>query len=98
MTLIKTNYSETSQDGTFGKSRQTSLQEIHRPLMTPDEGRRLPGLKKDSKGDVVDAGDMLIFPAGFSCIYGKQTLYFRDSEMDRRSKISAPKLSDVTKE
>ncbi|MDR1482265.1 MAG: type IV secretory system conjugative DNA transfer family protein [Synergistaceae bacterium] len=36
-------YSETSQDGKFGKSRQTSLQEVQRPLMTPDECRRLPG-------------------------------------------------------
>jgi type IV secretion system protein VirD4 len=94
MTLIKTNYSETSQDGKFGKSRQASLQEIQRPLMTSDECRRLPGLKKDSKGDVIDAGDMLIFPSGFSCISGRQTLYFKDSEMDARSKIPPPVLSD----
>jgi type IV secretion system protein VirD4 len=66
--------------------------------MTPDECRRLPGLKKDSKGDVVDAGDMLIFPAGFSAIYGKQTLYFKDKEMDARSKIPPPALSDVIKD
>jgi type IV secretion system protein VirD4 len=94
MTIIKTNFSETSQDGKFGKSRLTSLQEVQRPLMTPDECRRLPGLKKNEKGDVTDAGDMLIFPSGFSCIYGKQTLYFKDFEMDRRSKISPPLESD----
>jgi type IV secretion system protein VirD4 len=96
MTIIKTNYSETSQDGKLfgGKSRQTSLQEVQRPLMTPDECRRLPGLKKDSNGDVIDAGDMLIFPSGFSCIYGRQTLYFKDSKMDERSKIQPPKESD----
>jgi type IV secretion system protein VirD4 len=96
MTIIKENYSETTQDGKFlgGKSRQTSLQEVQRPLMTPDECRRLPGLKKDSRGDVIDAGDMLIFPSGFSCIYGKQTLYFKDPEMDRRSKMPPPVKSD----
>jgi hypothetical protein len=37
---------------------------------------------------------MLIFPSGFSCIYGRQTLYFKDKEMDRRSKIPPPELSD----
>jgi type IV secretion system protein VirD4 len=96
MTIIKNNYSETTQDGKFlgGKSRQTSLQEVQRPLMTPDECRRLPGLKKNEKGDVTDAGDMLIFPSGFSCVYGRQTVYFLDEEMDRRSKIPPPKLSD----
>jgi type IV secretion system protein VirD4 len=94
MTIIKENYSESAQDGKFGKSRSTSLQEVQRPLMTPDECRRLPGLRKDSNGDVTDAGDMLIFPSGFPCIYGKQTLYFQDPEMDRRSKIPPPVLSD----
>jgi type IV secretion system protein VirD4 len=37
---------------------------------------------------------MLIFPAGFPAIYGTQVLYFRDSEMDRRSKILPPEKSD----
>jgi type IV secretion system protein VirD4 len=95
-TILKENYSESFQEGKlFGsKSRQTSLQEVQRPLMTPDECRRLPGLRKNSRGDVVDAGNMLIFPAGFSAIYGNQVLYFQDSEMDRRSKIPPPEKSD----
>jgi type IV secretion system protein VirD4 len=95
-TILKENFSESFQEGKlFGsKSRQTSLQEVQRPLMTPDECRRLPGLRKNSRGDVVDAGNMLIFPAGFSAIYGTQTLYFQDSEMDRRSKIPPPEKSD----
>jgi hypothetical protein len=37
---------------------------------------------------------MLIFPSGFSCIYGKQTLYFQDEVMDKRSKMPPPELSD----
>jgi type IV secretion system protein VirD4 len=37
---------------------------------------------------------MLIFPAGFPAIYGTQTLYFKDPEMDRRSKIPPPVKSD----
>ena len=95
-TVLKENFSESIQEGKlFGnKSRQTSLQEVQRPLMTPDECRRLPGLRKDSSGDVVDAGNMLIFPAGYSAIYGIQSLYFLDAEMDRRSKIKPPEKSD----
>jgi type IV secretion system protein VirD4 len=79
ITILKENYSESFQEGKlFGsKSRQTSLQEVQRPLMTPDECRRLPGLLKNSSGDVIDAGNMLIFPAGFPAISGTQTLYVR---------------------
>jgi type IV secretion system protein VirD4 len=62
--------------------------------MMSDECRRLPGLLKNSLGDVVDAGNMLIFPAGFPGIYGTQVLYFQDSEMGRRSKILPPAKSD----
>jgi type IV secretion system protein VirD4 len=96
MTILKENFSESFREGKlFGnKSRQTSLQEVQRPLMTPDECRRLPGLLKNSLGDVVDAGNMLIFPAGFPAIYGIQVLYFQDSEMDRRSKIPPTEKSD----
>jgi len=62
--------------------------------MTPDECRRLPGLKEDSSGDVVEAGNMLIFPASFPAIYGTQTLYFQDAVMNQRSKIPPPEKSD----
>jgi type IV secretion system protein VirD4 len=95
-TVLKENFSESFQEGKlFGsKSRQTSLQEVQRPLMTPDECRRLPGLLKNSSGDVIDAGNMLIFPAGFPAIYGTQCLYFQDSGMDKRSKIPPPEKSD----
>lgn len=95
-TVLKENLSESIQDGKLfaNKSRQTALQEVQRPLLTPDECRRLPGLRKNENGDVVDAGNMLIFPAGYSAIYGIQTIYFLDKEMDRRSKILPPEKSD----
>jgi type IV secretion system protein VirD4 len=95
-TVIKENYSESYNEGKLfaGKSRQTSLQEVQRPLLTPDECRRLPGLSKNAVGDVVASGDMLIFPAGFPAIYGTQTLYFQDEKMDARSKIPPPEKSD----
>lgn len=99
MTVIKENTSVTTQEGKLfaGKSRQTTLQEVQRPLMTPDECRRLPGLKKDIDGNVREAGDMLIFPAGFPCIYGRQALWFQDEELLRRGKMQPPEYSDYLK-
>lgn len=72
-----------------------SISETKRPLLTPDECMRLPGAEKDRHGKISKAGDMLIFPAGFAPIYGKQILFFLDPEFLERSKISAPEKSDV---
>lgn len=72
-----------------------SEQETQRPLLTPDECMRLPGAIKSNDGSkIVEAGDMLIFTAGFSPIYGKQILYFQDPVFDKRSKCPAPPVSD----
>jgi type IV secretion system protein VirD4 len=72
-----------------------SLQEYQRPLLTPDECMRLPGAKKDGTGRITEAGDMLVFAAGFAPIYGKQPLYFIDPTFQRRAAIPAPPKSDV---
>lgn len=53
---------------------------------------RLPGLAKDEKGNVTP-GDMLIFTAGYSAVYGRQILYFRDPIFLDRAKIPAPGIS-----
>jgi len=75
MTILKENYSESFQEGKLfgGKSRQTSLQEAQRPLMTPDECQRLIGLRKNSSGDIVEAGSMLIFPYWINIFSHKKT-------------------------
>lgn len=72
------------------KNASVSVQEIARPLLTPDECMRLPGIVATPEGKVLDAGDMLIFAAGFSPVYGKQILYFRDPVFSKRAKIPAP--------
>lgn len=72
----------------------TSEQEVARALLTPDEVMRLPAAKKDDKGNVTDAGDMLVFVAGHAPIYGKQILYFLDPTFSERAKIPAPTQSD----
>lgn len=72
----------------------TTIQEHKRPLLTPDEVMRLPGAEKNNKGEVIRAGDMLVFVAGHSPIYGKQILYFTDPVFSERAKIPAPLTSD----
>jgi type IV secretion system protein VirD4 len=73
-----------------------SLQEISRPLLTPDECMRLRGAKKDNNGQVIEGGDMLVFIAGQAPIYGKQILFFKDQVFLDRSKVAAPKLTSPT--
>ncbi|HQT43942.1 MAG TPA: type IV secretory system conjugative DNA transfer family protein, partial [Halothiobacillus sp.] len=68
----------------------TSIQEVQRPLLTPDEALRLPGPQKDGQGNIMEAGDMLIFVAGKAPIYGKQILYFKDPLFLARAKFAAP--------
>ena len=72
----------------------TSMQEIARPLLTPDEVMRLPAAKKGVKGNITEGGDMLVFVAGHAPIYGKQILYFLDPTFSERAKIQAPACSD----
>ena len=80
--------------GKGGRSRSTSIAETSRPLLTTDECLRLPGPTKNSEGQVTAPGDMLIFTAGQSPIYGRQILYFIDPVFSARAKIAAPAVSD----
>lgn len=85
-----------SISGGFGtkKSTSKSVQETARALLTPDECMRLPGLKKNSKGEATEPGDLLLFIAGQRPIYGKQLLYFKDKVFLDRAKMDAPEYSD----
>lgn len=89
----KVSISSSGVLGKGGASRSTSISETARPLLTPDECMRLPGLSKDSNGNPVP-GHMLIFTAGNSTIYGMQILYFRDPVFSKRAKIPAPGISE----
>lgn len=91
MTVVKADhsYSGNRLSPMLGQV-STNVQEIERPLMTPDECGRLPGPKKDARGNITEAGDMLIFVTGFSPIYGKQILYFKDEIFSKRAKLAPP--------
>ncbi|KHK00369.1 type IV secretory system conjugative DNA transfer family protein [Desulfovibrio sp. TomC] len=75
------------------KNASVSVSETARPLLTPDECMRLPGLTKEG-GKAKKAGDMLIFVAGRSPIYGRQILYFLDPVFSDRVKVPTPVQSD----
>lgn len=71
-----------------------TVQEIQRPLLTVDECLRMPGPRKNEVGEIVEAGDMVVYVAGYPAIYGKQPLYFQDPVFMARASIPAPKWSD----
>jgi type IV secretion system protein VirD4 len=71
-----------------------TIQEVQRPLLTPDECLRMPGPAKADSGDIAGAGDMVVYVAGYPAIYGKQPLYFKDSVFQARASIPAPKHTD----
>jgi len=73
-----------------------TIQEVQRPLLTIDEALRMPGPRKDSQGNIQEAGDMVIYCAGYPAFYGKQPLYFQDSVFLARAKVPAPRESDRT--
>ncbi|KTD62172.1 type IV secretory system conjugative DNA transfer family protein [Legionella spiritensis] len=80
---------------TFLNQISKTKQEVSRPLLTIDECQRMPGPKKDANGLITEAGDMVIYVAGFPAIYGKQPLYFKDSVFIARASVEAPTQSDI---
>jgi type IV secretion system protein VirD4 len=71
-----------------------SVEQIQRPLMTPDEVMRIRPAQKKGEGDkqrIVAPGDMLIFVSGQYPILGKQMLYFSDPVLRMRSEMPPPK-------
>ena len=71
------------------------MQEVQRPLLTPDECLRMPGPQKDEHDMITQAGDMVVYCAGFPAIYGRQPLYFQDKTFTARAAIPPPKHSDL---
>ena len=92
-TIIQKRTSASWRTDKLGASHSESLAEISRPLLTPDECMALPGLKKKANGSISKAGDMLIFQAGHSPIYGRQLLYFQDKDLLARAQMVPPKAA-----
>ena len=101
--LSKMTGSTTVQKATFSFSGSrlspvmnhvnASVDQIERPLMTPDEVMRLRPAKKERNGStegITAPGDMLIFVAGHYPIYGTQMLYFSDPILRTRAALAPP--------
>lgn len=80
--------------GVFMGQVSRTMQEVQRPLLTDDECLRMPGPKKDSEGQITQAGDMVVYVAGFPAIYGEQPLYFQDPTFTARAAVEEPKDTD----
>ncbi len=61
-----------------------AVTEKSRPLLTTDECMRLPAPLKDANGQILKAGKMLIFAAGFPPVWGTQILWFIDPIFKQR--------------
>lgn len=85
----KVSVSKKSRGMLSTPQKSTSYQEIARPLMTPAEIMKLPGIQVVD-GKASEAGDMLIFIAGNKPIYGKQFLYFQHEFFKVRAAVKAP--------
>lgn len=77
----------------MGQASRT-IQEVQRPLLTDDECMRMPGPRKDSEGQISQAGDMVVYVAGFPAIYGEQPLYFQDPTFTARAAVEEPSDTD----
>jgi len=55
----------------------------------------MKGARKDARGLITEAGNMVVYVAGYPAIIGLQPLYFKDPELARRARMSAQ--ADETK-
>jgi len=67
-TIIKEQVTRSGR-GFLGTQVSTTMQEVQRPLLTPDECQRMPGPQKDEHDRITAAGDMVIYCAGHPAIY-----------------------------
>ncbi|MBS1984370.1 MAG: type IV secretory system conjugative DNA transfer family protein [Bdellovibrionales bacterium] len=101
--LSKMTGTKTIQKATFNFSgsrlapianhMSATVDQVERPLVTPDEVMRLKPPKKTGQGSnerIVAPGDMLIFVSGHHPIYGTQILYFTDPVLKDRAEIPPP--------
>lgn len=80
--------------GAFLGQVSRTYSETSRALITLDEAMRLKTAEKDGEGNIIVAGEMLVFVAGHAPIKGEQSLYFLNPTFNDRVKIAPPVVSD----
>jgi type IV secretion system protein VirD4 len=88
-------HEQVTRSGSGLTSRSRTIQEIQRPLLTADECLRLQGPLKDGgeDGNIVRAGDMLLYVAGYPAIYCQQPISVLEPAFQERLAI-APVRTD----
>ena len=56
----------------------------------------MKGARKDARGLITEAGNMIVYVAGYPAIMGLQPLYFKDPELARRARM-APEPAEAKK-
>jgi type IV secretion system protein VirD4 len=80
-TVVKESFQTSGKRSSISLSSvSSSISEVARPLMTPDEVMRLRGAEKDIDGRVIKGGELLIMPSGAPPIRANQAPYFLDRE------------------
>ncbi|QIQ22529.1 type IV secretory system conjugative DNA transfer family protein [Zophobihabitans entericus] len=98
-TVIKENITTSGKRaGLFHTGVSRHIQEVQRPLLTADECLRMPGPVKNANGEIEEAGDMIVYVAGYPAIYGKQPLFFQDPVFLARSQVDMPLTSDILRQ
>jgi type IV secretion system protein VirD4 len=97
-TIVKEDVTESGTR--FGPLRNVSrtYHEVSRPLLTPDEIMGLKKPRKDTTGQIVESGEMVVFMAGDRPIFGTQILYFLDPAFRRRAMIGSPPTGSTRRE
>jgi type IV secretion system protein VirD4 len=86
-TVVKEQITTSGRGSSTQLSRTTH--EVSRPLLTTDEAMRMKGARKDAHDMITQAGNMIVYVAGYPAIMGLQPLYFKDPELARRARIAA---------
>lgn len=80
--------------GPFAKNQESiTYSNQARELMTPDEVKRLKTAVKDSSGNIIEPGKLLVFTAGAPPIEGTQLNWFADPTYRKRKEVPPPASS-----
>lgn len=77
------------------QSRSRSIQATGRALLSPDECLTLPGAQKDRNGNILKAGAIVVYAAGFPPTRGEQSLYFLNPILSKRANCQTKDSTDL---
>lgn len=89
-TIVKEDVTESGLRLGALKNVSRTYHEISRPLLTPDEIMDLKKPRRDGKGRIAEAGEMVVFMAGERPILGTPILHYLDPVFARRARIEPP--------